>query len=245
MAETRPPSPFDRDPLLAGVEDNPVLRLLSKRGNWWRSNIQVYHKNGIDQFFYFHDWAWDNLDVPPLTARDYAQALWAVNVGPNRKPPISYLIISIAYIALITWLSCLSFINTSFEYSGSYIVPLFVFGYLFFLPTEPAINIPLLIYKAKSARSFIDFLAFVLIAILILICEGTFWFYPAKSLNAIILKDVVGGLLAFSIGVLGAWVMIRFIRPSREKLFEKLTGEIEILLQERRDSRELERQPQK
>lgn len=236
---------IENEPLLAGVEDNPIYRLLSKRGKWRRSNIQVYHKNGIDQFFYFHDWAWNDLDVTPLTARDYAQALWAVNVGPTRKPLISYLIISIAYIALITWLSCLSFIKTSFEYSGAYLVPLFVFGYLFFLPTEPAIKIPLLIYKAKNTRSFIDFLAYALIAILILICEGTLVFYPAKSLNAIILKNIVGGLLGFSIGVLGAWVMIRFIRPSRKKLFEKLTGEIEILLQERRDSRELERQPQK
>ncbi|MEN6625859.1 MAG: hypothetical protein ABFD69_06485 [Candidatus Sumerlaeia bacterium] len=69
------PRPIRREPLMAGIEDNIIYRLLviSETGKHHVRKKRDLACHG----FPFSAECWRDLDLTPLTARDYAQASWA------------------------------------------------------------------------------------------------------------------------------------------------------------------------
>ncbi|MCE5230273.1 hypothetical protein LLG95_11850 [bacterium] len=241
-----------REPLLAGVEDNPVYRLLRKWGNWRRSNFQVNHRSGIDQLFNFHDWVWDDLDATPLTARDYAQALWATTVEPAGKGQIAYLVFLAFLIAAHCVLNCYGLAkNSAGAGSAGYLMWAALLGYQYYASREPASKLPALIKKASNSKSVFSQLFGLysslfycgFFAILILGCEIGFVFIPAKNMSTVLLKYISGAVISFGAGWTSAWVYLKYLKPSRMLRFEELVTEIDFLLKQRRRNRDGESEP--
>lgn len=237
----------ERDPLLDEVEDNPVYRLLSRHGNWKKSKFEVYRRNGIDQFISFQDWVWDDLDVCPLTGKDYAQALWAIHAPPMTKSKggLFFVILSVLYMTFVCGFECYALMDRNNEAAvGGYVIWLALFGFQFVSFSRPSAKMPLLLAQLHSARSpenkFEYLFGFAILAALAMACECMFWIFQVKTAPAVVLKYMAGGIAAFSTGMLAAWVFTSFIRPSREKLLNQMAVSIDLLNQQRRENRERE-----
>lgn len=79
MAEPLP-DPIKFEPLLNGVDDNPVYRLLTRTARRLRPTHLITGK--LYRGFPFSPDEWRDLDLAPIRAHDYAQALWAFRAAP-------------------------------------------------------------------------------------------------------------------------------------------------------------------
>lgn len=257
-------SPFDREPLLAGVEDNPVYRLLTRKHK--RRYGTRARRGFISNIFPFTAEEWRDLDLAPIAPRNYTQALWAytsVSKACSRKWVLICLF-AMSMLGVVIWLmtprtngpgispreELISFI---FYITSFFTVTRLLFtGYsrsvaIYFIPELGDLihrfrfvrllreNRPRFLAELAYAVVYIMFLFVLIIFLVIILGIAIAVLFEYQLLG---LAPVVLPALGFCYYLIAAGVArLRTSLAKRRKdaMFEKLTREIDHQMQKRRE----------
>ncbi|MEN6625860.1 MAG: hypothetical protein ABFD69_06490 [Candidatus Sumerlaeia bacterium] len=259
MPEINPPPGFSNEPLLAGVEDNPVYRMLAIVPKQKKRPPRTT----TSQWFPFTEKMWRDLDLTLLGPRDFALGLWAHRFAKARRR-LRILIARLLMFALLLLLAgCLAhaklpikFISQQTLFFGciglaiSFLIQIYFQGYAVAMGLSPYAALPSLVWELELGRcirlgrprAWKIFFALLLMVVLYTLFGMVSLILVFKSIYRLHIHLMYGlMIMGFFLAGLGMILPIGSIiygRWRREALFKALVYEVgEALEEHKRDEK--------